>query len=300
MTIEQLNAEYGIDGHLRIIEGNGGLPFIEVDNGKGSAAISAYAGQVLSYRPAGVADDVMFLSTKAYYQDGKAIKGGVPVCWPWFGSDPEDKGRPGHGFVRNRHWNVVATEATEAGDTKVTLGLSDTEETRSIWPNAFELAIEISVGSELTLELVTRNKSEHEFPITQGLHTYFSVGDIGQVKVLGLDETEYMDMVDGGAQKGQEGAISFSGEVNRIYLGSGDLAIEDAALGRKILIGSSNSNTTVVWNPWADVAASMGDLEDDDYKRFVCVETTNAADDVVEVAAGEEYRLTATYRVEKA
>src|SRR5665647_850684 len=173
MSIEQLNADYGIVGQLRFIEDKGGFPFIEISSAKASALISVYAGQVLSFRPVGEVDDLMFLSEKAYYQTGKAIKGGVPICWPWFGADPEGLGRPAHGFVRNRLWNVVATETTADGDTRVTLGLMDTPETRAIWPQSFTLALEITVGNSLNLELVTRNTGTQTFPVTQAFHTYF-------------------------------------------------------------------------------------------------------------------------------
>ncbi len=300
MTIEQLNNQFAIDGYLRFIEGDGGFPFVEVNNGKGTAIISVYAGQVLSYRPAGETEDLLFLSKLAYYQDGKAIKGGVPVCWPWFGPDPEGQGRPGHGFVRNRYWQVIATEATSDGAGKVTLGLQNSEETFAIWPNAFELTIEITVSDSLTVELVTRNNSEHQLPITQGLHTYFNIGDIDKVQVQGLEDTEYLDKADQGQQRVQQGPVTVTSEVDRIYLGvDRDLVIDDAALGRRVRIASRHSNTAVVWNPWKEIAASMGDLEDDDYRRFICVETTNADEDVAEIGPGEEYRLMAQYRIER-
>lgn len=296
-TIEQLNSDHGIVGHLQFAPGGGGLPFIEVDNGRGKALISVYAGQVLSFLPAGESDDLMFLSKLAYYSPGKAIKGGAPICWPWFGPDPEGKGRPGHGFVRNRLWSVISTEALPNGDTKVVLGLDDTPETQSIWPQAFELRQEITVGSELTLELVTRNRGNQAFTITQAFHTYFKVGDIGQARVLGLEGCAYLDKVDGGKEKTQQGAVAIEGEVDRVYMGvASDLVIDDAALGRRILIQSSGSQSAVVWNPWAKISAEMGDLEDDDYLRFLCVETTNAATDTVQVPPGEERRLRTVYR----
>ena len=197
MTIEQLNTQFGIAGQLEFIAGNGGLPMIQVKTAKAKALISIHAGQVLSYQPAGEAEDVMFLSAKAYYQDGKAIKGGAPICWPWFGADPEGKGRPGHGFVRNRGWNVVSTEALTNGDIKVTVGLDDTPETQAIWPHAFNLRQEIVIGDSLNLSLITRNTGKEKFTITQAFHTYFKVGDINRAKVLGLAGCDYLDKAGG-------------------------------------------------------------------------------------------------------
>ena len=122
MSIDQLNTDYGIPGHLTFAAGKGGFPTIHIDNGQAKAVISVYSGQVLSFQPATEPTDLMFLSEKAYYAEGKAIKGGIPICWPWFGPDPEALGRPSHGFVRNRLWNVINTATTADGATQVILG----------------------------------------------------------------------------------------------------------------------------------------------------------------------------------
>lgn len=299
MNIEQLNNDYGIRDQLKFIEGGGGLPFIQVDNAKASAVISVYAGQVLSFQPANEPHNLMFLSEAAYYQAGKAIKGGVPVCWPWFGPDPEQRGRPAHGFVRNRLWNVMQTEV-KAGDIKVTLALTDSPETLAIWPHSFALALEITIGDSLNLELVTRNTGNERFSITQAFHTYFRVGEIGKVVVLGLEDTNYIDKTDNGVQKRQKGAITINAEVDRIYRNApNELIIDDTALVRRIRIASQGSKTAVVWNPWAKISAEMGDLKDDDYEHLLCVETANADQDVVEVGPGSESRLMANYRIER-
>ena len=300
MNTEQLNTEYAIPGQLKFIQGAGGLPFIEVTTANSSALISVYAGQVLSFRPAGEMDDLMFLSEKAYYQTGKAIKGGAPVCWPWFGADPQGLGRPAHGFVRNRMWNVVATETTESGEIRVILGLEDTPETTAIWPQSFTLMLEITVGKSLNLELVTRNTGAQLFPVTQAFHTYFKVGDISQVSVSGLEDTDYIDKVDNSALKKQIGPVVINEEVDRIYLGVRDeLVINDIVLKRRIRIRSGGSKSAVVWNPWAKISAEMADLQDNDYRNLLCVETTNAATDVVEVSPGRESRLVANYSIER-
>ena len=299
MNIEQLNTDHGIVGQIEFFEGQGGLPFIRASNAKANALISVYAGQVLAYRPASKAEDLMFLSEKAYYQAGKAIKGGVPICWPWFGPDPEGKGRPAHGFVRNRMWDVVDTAITVNGETRIVLGLTDTPETRSIWPHAFVLRLEINIGEKLDLALVTRNSGDRPFTITQAFHTYFGVGDIHQTSVSGLEDKSYIDKVDGGQQKLQSGMVTINAEVDRIYLDvANELIIHDTARKRNVRITSQGSRSAVVWNPWAKIASEMADLQDDDYLRLLCVETTNAASDVVTIQPGSEFRLTAQYRSE--
>ena len=298
-TIDHLNRDFAIQDQLRVIEGEGGFPLIEIDNGKARALISVYAGQVLSFRPAGEAEDLLFLSKQAYYQSGKAIKGGVPICWPWFGPDPEGQGRPAHGFVRNRPWSLASTQQTPEGETKVVLKLVDDAVTQEIWPHAFNLHIEITVGEALTLALITRNTGNRSYTITQALHTYFKVGDVHLVKMLGLETKEYLDKVDNGERKTQSGAVSVVDEVDRIYLDVEEaLYIDDPSLKRRIRIDSSGNKTIVVWNPWSVIAAQMADLDDQDYRHMLCVETANAAEDMVQLPSGGEYRLHADSRIE--
>lgn len=298
MNFDQL-CEYEIENELQFVDIEHGFTYIEINNAKAHATISTYSGQVLSYRPKSQKDDLLFVSDRAYYEEGKAIKGGIPVCWPWFGADPDDLGRPAHGFVRNRQWEVTGSESLANGSTKVILGMVDSDETRKIWPHTFKLSIEITVGDSLKVALVTRNSGDKSITISQALHTYFYVGDISKVQVLGLDGIDYLDKVDGFAEKTQSGPVTINGEVDRIYKGvTGELVIEDESLGRKIRIASSGCSTAVVWNPWSEIAASMGDLDDDDYKKMICVETANAGPETVEIAADSEYRLEAEYIIE--
>lgn len=297
MNIQQLNADYGIADKVKFVEGEGGFPVMEINNEHAQATISIYAGQVLSFKPVNHSE-VMFLSSKAYYQEGKATKGGVPICWPWFGPDPEDKGRSSHGFVRNRFWQMRDVASTQDGETKVTMGLVDIPETKEIWDYSFDLAIAITVGSSLIIELITHNTGQQPFTITQALHTYFQIGDISKVAVLGLADKTYIDKVDGGKQKTQTGSVTFSSECDRIYLDvPSTLTIEDSSLKRKIEVTATNSKTAIVWNPGADISEKMADLGDKDYLNFVCVETANAANEIIEVAAGEQYKMSARYAV---
>ena len=294
------SSQYEIDGELQFIEIEHGFIYAEINNTRAHATISTYSGQVLSYRPKNQKDDLLFVSDKAYYEDGKAIKGGIPVCWPWFGPDPDGKGRPAHGFVRNRQWNVTGSESLADGSTRIVLSMVDNDETRVLWPHPFRLDIEITVGDSLRVALVTHNTGDKSITISQALHTYFQVGDISTVSVRGLDGNDYLDKANDSALKKQSGPVTVTGEVDRIYTGvAGELTIDDPSLGRKIRIASRGCSTAVVWNPWIDIAASMADLGDDDYKRMICVETANAGPETVEIAAGGEYCLEAEYTLEK-
>jgi glucose-6-phosphate 1-epimerase len=300
MNPEQLNAMHGISGKLRFVTGAGGLTLIEIDNGKARALISPYAGQVLSFLPAGEPEDLLFVSEHAYFQTGKAIKGGIPVCWPWFGPDPEGKGRPTHGFVRNRDWQVLGATLHEDGATSVRLGITPDEPIRALWPHPFELTLEITVGRSLVLDLCSFNPDTVPLTITQGLHSYFRVGDVRRVSVRGLGGKHYIDKMDGGAIKTQQGTVTIDGEVDRIYTGvDDDLVIDDPAFGRRIRIASEGSASAVVWNPWAATAAAMADLGDEEYTAMLCVETTNAGPDAVQIIPGENYRLEARYTIER-
>lgn len=300
MNIEQLNTDFAIADHLDFIEGEGGLIQARIRNDLGEAVVSTYAGQVLSYRPAGEEQDLLFVSDTAYYQEGKAIKGGVPVCWPWFGPDPEGKGRPAHGFVRNRQWRVMGSNTLDDGATRLVLGLDSDYHTLGTWPHPFELRIEIIVGATLDVGLITLNEGKEAVAVTQALHTYFQVGDAGRCRVLGLEGTDYIDKMDGGKQKHQDGPVTIGGEVDRIYTGvENDLLLDDPAWGRRIRIQSGGSRSAVVWNPWADTAKAMADLGDDDYQRMLCVETANAGPDVVDIPAGGDYRLQVRYGIER-
>lgn len=290
--------EHGLDEILEFTTTPGGLPVIGVHNDHARARISLYGGQVLSYLPAGADADLLFLSDLAYDQAGKAIKGGVPLCWPWFGPDPEGAGRPAHGFARIRTWRLADGARQEDGATWVRLELDPDDATRDWWPGPWAVALEVTVGAALTLALTTRNTGDRPLTLSQGLHTYFRVGDVTRAAVHGLDGRPYIDKVAGGAERTQDGPVTIAGEVDRIYTGvEGHLVLDDPALGRSIRIASGGSASAVVWNPWADIARSMADLGDDDYRGFLCVETTNAGPDQVRLAPGDEHCLMARYSV---
>ena len=296
MTTRALNAAHGIPTHPTVIEGPGGLPMIEVDNAHATARVSLYGGQVLAYRPHGAAADLLFVSEQAHYQPGKAVRGGVPVCWPWFGPDPQALGRPAHGFARTRRWDLRQTMVLPGGETRLVLGLNDMAETRALWPHAFDLSLAITVGRTLRLALTTRNTDTTPLTITQALHSYFAVGDIAQTRVQGLDGCAYTDKAAGArsAVKRQTGDVTVAAEVDRIYSGvPPSLTLMDGALARTLRITSEGSHTAVVWNPWAAIAAGMADLQDDEYRRFVCVETANAGAEVITLAPGSTHTLVA-------
>lgn len=296
MNLNELNQTLGIGQQLRFVEGAGGFVYAEVDTPRARARIACYAGQILSWQPKSAAQDLFFVSPAAFFAPGKAIKGGTPICWPWFGNDPE--GRGAHGFVRNRPWRPIKTQTLDNGDISLTLAFDFSAETQAIWPHQAELNLTFVIGEQLSLDLKTRNLGTTPLNLTQGLHSYFQVGDIRQVEVLGLEDHLYQDKVGEPADRRQQGAIEFRGEVNRIYLDvQRPLMIRDPSLDRRIHIQASGSQSAVVWNPWAATAAAMDDLLDDDYLRMLCVETTNAGPDVVQLMPGASHSLKASYEI---
>jgi D-hexose-6-phosphate mutarotase len=167
------------------------------------------------------------------------------------------------------------------------------------WPAGVDATLEITVGNALAIALATRNNGAQPLTLTEALHTYFEVGDVRSVAVHGLDGLSYLDKVDGLARKRQTGAVTVSGEVDRIYLDSvTDCIIDDPISNRRIRIAKSGSRSTVVWNPWIEKAAKMGDLGEDGYLKMICVESGNAAENIVQVAPGTEHRMTVRYTVE--
>lgn len=293
MTVATLNRSHALPGHLSFDEGPGGLPVMHIQNRHATARVSVHGAHVLSFCPQDGAD-LLYLSEQAVFQPGKAIRGGVPVCWPWFGPDPLGQGRPAHGFVRNRLWDLRRTETLAGGETLVELGLRDSSDTRAIWPHGFDLSLTVIVGRSLFLSLTTRNTGDSAFQLTQALHSYFAVADIAQVRVTGLDGCAYVDKAKGagGARKVQTGDVTVDAEVDRVYAGVPDgLGIVDGAAPRRIRLTAGGSRTAVVWNPWAEIAAGMADLPDDAYRRFICVETANAGEEVLTLAPGNSRTL---------
>lgn len=291
--IKTLNSKFGIDEQLVFKSGPGNLSIAEINNAHATASIALHGAHVMSYQPQGQRD-VLWVSEQSQYKPGKAIRGGIPVCWPWFANHPTDPGKPAHGIARTRVWSVTGSEVVDGDAVRVSFSLSDTDDTRALWPPAFRLELIATVGPKLQVELLVHNPGSEPFSCTGALHTYFNVSDIDNVRIHGLEHTPYIDKVDDDQKKMQKGEIVVASEVDRIYLDTrADCLIEDAGWQRRILVSKSGSRTTVVWNPWTDKAQQMGDFGDEEYHRMVCVETTNAADDVITVPPGGTHRLAA-------
>lgn len=242
---------------------------------------------------------MIWLSHAARFAIGKSIRGGIPVCWPWFGPHGTDPSFPAHGFARTLPWQVVETRGLAEGATRLGLQLPQSDVTRQFWPDPSQLELRFTVGRTLEIELVTRNTGTMPITIGEALHTYFTVSDIRRIRIHGLEGCAYLDKVEQGRRRRSSGPVTISAETDRVYLATtADCVIDDPGLERRIRISKGGSRSAVVWNPWGEKAARMGDMGEDGYLSMVCVESGNAADDVVTIEPGIEHRLWVCYRVE--
>ena len=286
-----LNTQFGLAGKLHFVDAAPGVSVVEITTPHATARIAVQGAQVLEWQPTGQ-QPVLWVSRAATYQTGKGVRGGVPVCWPWFGAGAE--GKPAHGFVRTRMWEVRETGQGAADTVFIRLGLTDDESTRALWDYAFNVELIVTVGAALKMELVTHNTGTAPFEITQGLHTYFRIGAIGDTQVTGLDNTVYLDKVLDFATATQHGAVTFSGETDRVYVHTtGDCVIEDAGFKRQIRVAKSGSASTVVWNPWIEKEKGFADMAQGEYQEMLCVETVNAGEDRITVVPGARHHLVA-------
>ena len=296
MTLADLNSRYGIADQLKFIEGPGGLSFAEIDNAGGTAYVCLQGAHVTSFRPKDQDEPVVWLSDYAKFAQGKSIRGGAPVCWPWFGPHASESSFPGHGFARTVMWQVTSSAALDSGETQLTLMLMPNEQTHAQWRHATRLELTVTVGASMKLDLVTTNLDTQAVTIGEALHTYLHIGDIADIQVTGLENTVYLDKVAGATRHTQQGAVTFAGEVDRVYVDTeAACEIVDARLKRRIVIAKSGSRSTVVWTPWAEKADKMGDFGPDGWRRMVCVESANALENGVAIPAGESHRLHVEY-----
>ena len=286
--IDILNKRFGAPGRIAFRAGETGLPLIALVNQYGSCEISLYGGHVMGYRPMGHVP-VFFMSKKSAFEPGKPIRGGIPICWPWFGAS-SDKALPLHGFVRTQPWDLLATEYS-ADVTEARLSLTDSEDTRRFWPYAFELSLRVWLNQSLNLALTTVNRDTRPFTFTQAFHPYLRVRQIMDVTVSGLDQAPYRDRLD--KQTGtQSGALTIRSETDRIYTPKAPMCVvQDLGIGRALSLTYTGANRLVVWNPWIDKARAMPDFGDDEYRHMLCLEPANVEGHDVTLAPGMRHTL---------
>lgn len=300
MSVASLNHEFGVPGALLFEEREGGLVVARMASRAGLASVSLQGAHVFDWRVSAEQKPVLWLSRDAKFVPGKAIRGGIPVCWPWFGPHSENSAFPAHGFARAAAWEVVDSNVDTAGKVSLTLVLPQSAMPPAMWPHATAVELKITLGETLQLVLTTCNVGAQSFVLGEALHTYFNISDIGSAIVGGLHGVTYWDTVGQVEKKQQSGPISFKKETDRVYIDSPQsCVIEDPDFRRRIRIDKSGSQSTVVWSPWTDKAERMGDLgQPDGWRGFVCVESANAWDNKLTLQPGEVHTLSVEYAVE--
>jgi glucose-6-phosphate 1-epimerase len=295
-TINQWNEHFAIPGIAEIVTGRGDLPKIQVTVPAASADIYLHGAHVTSWKPTG-SEEVIFLSEHSRWEDGRAIRGGIPICFPWFRAKADNPQAPAHGVVRTRTWQLTSL-AQEQDAVTVTLATESDETTRQLWPYEYRVIHRITVGAELRLELVVTNTGSTPFRFEEALHTYHRVGEVEKIQVAGLDRTAYLDNTDGNREKMQDGDVIFTKPTDNAYLDTqNSVEVIDPLLRRRIRTEKKNSLTTVVWNPWKEGALSLADLGNDEWQQMACVEASNILSSAIALAPGEEHTMTATIKV---
>jgi glucose-6-phosphate 1-epimerase len=274
---------------LRVESAEGGLRRAVLRTPEGEAHVYLHGAHVTHWQPRGHAP-VLFMSAHSRFASDAALRGGVPVIFPWFGPRAGDARSPAHGFARRRPWRLE-----REGSHDVVLALDADSDSRAVWPHDFALRLHVEVGAQLTMTLAVSNTSPAPWTYEEALHTYIAVGDVSAATVSGLEGAAYLDKTDSMARKRHPQApMRITGEVDRIVDGhAGACVVHDPVLDRRVRVDKRGSATTVVWNPWTERARALPDLGDDEWRRMVCVETANTGDDAITLAPGARHEMAA-------
>lgn len=272
---------------------------LSLTSADGSGTVLSYGAHAVSWAPEGH-EPVLWMSSRAHHETGRAIRGGVPICFPWFGPGRTGDMEPPHGFARTTEWTLVEQGHDERDDAfaEFTLRPQDVaEQLRAAFPHEFEARFRMTAGRRLRLELTVTNTGSETFEVEEALHTYLHVGDSERISVSGLDGASCFDKVTR-EQLTQVGDLTVTGETDAVFAHRGEVRVTDPALGRVLVVSKEGSDSTVVWNPWADKAVGMSDFADDEWKTMLCVEAGNVMGSPVRLAAGESHTLAQTIAVE--
>jgi glucose-6-phosphate 1-epimerase len=298
VAVAELDRQLGIPGVARVSEGNGGMPRVQITGAFGHGEIYLHGAHLTSWKPPGN-DEVIFVSSKSLWEEGKAIRGGIPICFPWFRAKSDDAHAPAHGVVRTKMWQIESVIEDENG-VAVTMFTQSDERTRKWWPGEFRLVHRATFGSALRLELVCTNTGTTPFRFEEALHTYNRIANIPDVRLQGLDGVRYLDNTDSNNEKTQRGDVLIASQTDSAYRNTQDqVDLLDANKKRRIRLRKEHSLSTVVWNPWSEGAARLQDLGDGEWTQFLCVEASNILDAAIHLAPRQEHRMAAILTVEK-
>lgn len=302
-TIEQLYQQYGQLTGITI-ECQNDLVAIGIKNKAAIAEVFLQGAQLTRYQRVNEKPHI-FLSDACRYQQGQSLRGGIPICWPWFGdlhknpkaitqqyTEEQMATAPSHGIVRNRNWRVDSIAMPTDQLTIIELAC-DIDGSDFYWPFATELSYRLEIGKSLSASLLVKNVGDKSTSFSSALHTYFAVSHIQEVNISGFNQASYIDALDQWKEKTQAADISFSEEVDRIYK-KGCLPANIIDGERVITVTSTGSNSSVVWNPWVEKSQRLSQFKDEEYQCMVCIETANAVDDTVTLLPNSSHVLQVT------
>ncbi len=268
--------------------GESGLPMLVIENRLGRAVIALQGAHVLAFQPTGQRE-MLWVSPKCVFAAGKPLRGGIPLCLPWFG--PSADGSLMHGFARTTEWTPLSAEARADGSTRVVLELASKSPVSALWPHAFDFKLEVIVGSNLKLALSAENLSATPAPIAFAFHTYFSVPDVTDARVAGLENITFIDKTDSQARKVQEGEVAITALTDRVYLDVPAVQVLKIATGNVKI--ESDAKCAVVWNAWTN-DKNMADVGEGNHVGYLCVERGDVADYAQTMVPGGKYRSSMT------
>jgi glucose-6-phosphate 1-epimerase len=289
VDIEELDDRFGIEGELGFNETDGDLVSVSIFNKYADVEVCLYGAHIIRYVPHG-AFDALWMSSDSFFEEGKPIRGGIPICFPWFGPHPSDTSKPLHGFARIMYWEVLETQSFESGETLIRLQLCSSDETKQYWPFDFCAKLSVLVGKKLEVKLCITNTGNEAFEYSAAMHSYFGVSGIENIGIKGLQGTKYYNGFEKELLTQEEELLEIKQEENRRYIDTdSDCIIVDPIFNQAIRISKQGSNVTVVWNPGEENSVKMEDMPDDGFEAFVCVETVNAYNDTIKLSPGQNH-----------
>jgi len=299
LTATEIQARFGISNAMRFEDTPGGLVRAVITGPQADATVYLHGAHITSWTPAGH-QPMLFTSSRSRFEPGMAIRGGVPIVFPWFG--PRADGVPGplHGFARIVEWGLESARLRPDGAVELSLALAPNEVSRALGCDSFHLRYRMALGAALEMEMEVHNQSAAPFRFEEALHTYFAVADIRRVSVTGLGNTTYIDKTAAFMRKQSESVIRITRETDQVHLNTAARCeIDDPVLRRVIVVEKEGSDTTVVWNPWIEKNRTIADMAPDDWQGMLCLETANALDNAVVLPVGGVHRMRTTIRVEE-
>ena len=298
-TLSELNKKFSLPGVVSFESLADDIVDLTVSNQYADARICLYGGQITSFKPKNE-PDILWMSSMSNFEAGKAIRGGIPVCFPWFGPHKSDEKKPQHGFGRIMLWDLTETAVLPNGETLIRLELHSSEATRSFWPFDFISGINVIIGKTLKATLKVTNTSSTHFEYACALHTYYNISDIEAITIAGLGETGYHMHGEPGDFIQDTSLLEIHQSVDRHYHDTDAACVlSDPGFGRKILAGKSGSRVTTVWNPWMEGSAKMSDMPDDAYKTFVCIEAVNSFENAINLKPGKSHETSVIIGLEE-